>query len=457
MFLSAASIQLIFIVLTSCLCITLIFNLRDVFGFIREMCSDFRGGLWGWLLLFVAMIRIRGNSVSGSFILDNYAQLVLVLLSVIVIFISLLRNYSNLPRINSALFFLLVYSCTGLLSGVYSPKQLFSAYKALLLQLVFLEVLLLLSYYPLEKFAKKFIELTFVFYLILVMSYVTGAILYPSYALIFKPGMIMGMLKGIFIKSNPNTVGVVSGVLSLLAINRFFSFNKLKHKLLIVCFVNLFLFVLIVAQSRTCIVAFICSLMLMLFLRRKYFLLLIIIFLGLGVFSVQSFSGYKKELTQYYKRGQSDKTFQSWSGRKDAWLYSLKKFKESPVLGYGMGAGVRFGSVMKHTGSHLHSSYFEVLLDSGLLGFIPWLLGLFCIFKKIILDNLFLFSRFKEEAQELHVEMVVILTFFLIRSVAGTTFVTFDYTYMIYVCMIVYSYFLINSKKLLNKEVCSYE
>jgi len=195
--------------------------------------------------------------------------------------------------------------------------------------------------------------------------------------------------------------------------------------------------------------------MFLLFLKKKYLLLMFVVLIGLGLFSVQSFSGYKEGLVSYYKRGQTDKSFKSWSGRKGLWRQSLKKFKESPFLGYGKAAGVRYGAVIKRaTGSHLHNSYFEVLLNSGLLGFIPWLLGLFSLFKKILIDNLFVFGRLKKDMQVLYVEMVAILMFFLIRSLAGTTFVDFDYTYIIYICLIVFSYFLAQAKSQLGTERC---
>lgn len=105
-----------------------------------------------------------------------------------------------------------------------------------------------------------------------------------------------------------------------------------------------------------------------------------------------------------------------------------------------MAAGVRFGAVSKGLiGSHLHSSYFEVLLNSGLLGFIPWVVCLIIVSKKIVQKMLSPPRWFTEDAKIFHVEILTILIFSLIRSIAGTNFVYFDYIFMLYLGLVAYS------------------
>lgn len=65
------------------------------------------------------------------------------------------------------------------------------------------------------------------------------------------------------------------------------------------------------------------------------------------------------------------------AGRNLIWPYVIDKIKENPIVGYGRQAQIRIGlsyfaKVKFHdTFGHPHNAYLELLLDTGLLGFLP--------------------------------------------------------------------------------------
>lgn len=67
------------------------------------------------------------------------------------------------------------------------------------------------------------------------------------------------------------------------------------------------------------------------------------------------------------------------SGREEVWRIGWDLFKQRPFLGYGMGSSTELLNLasykfVRHQGLHFHSSYIMVLVETGLLGFVPFVL-----------------------------------------------------------------------------------
>jgi O-antigen ligase len=79
-------------------------------------------------------------------------------------------------------------------------------------------------------------------------------------------------------------------------------------------------------------------------------------------------------LAEFFRRGQSDELFASLSGRTNWWDLGFYYLQQRPVLGYGAYAGSRF-VVLSALGydltSSIHNAWLEILLGSGIVGFIP--------------------------------------------------------------------------------------
>jgi O-antigen ligase len=237
---------------------------------------------------------------------------------------------------------------------------------------------------------------------------------------------------------NANSLAVCAGVVALFALNRFIGRPVIRQKLLYGALFATNFATMLFAQSRTCVVAFMVALLIV-FSRKRFKYLLIGLFIAVPLIGIYDTTSFEEGMGKYFRRGQSERQFRSWSGRLTAWEYSWDKFKESPVLGYGMEAGVRFGAVSKELqGSHLHSSYFETLINSGLIGFIPWLVCLVIVAKGMIATFAFFPKWFDTTMRDYHTELTAIFVFLLVRTFAGTTFVRFDYLFMMYLALIGY-------------------
>jgi O-antigen ligase len=413
---------------------------------LRDGLSTFKPVYWAWVVLFLSILNF-GKIESENILVSNSFQLMLVPIAGIIIIFSFLRSFhASLANTNVAMLFFLIYGFSGIFSGVYSPFPAFSVYKASLVILASIATLPVVSYKPQISSVKNFYYFIISFYSLLLLFFIIGLIISPEQALRVKEGASFGMLQGFIIKVNPNMVGFISGVLSLAWFSRMLSCARHKERFLYLTLFAASTITLVVAQSRTCIAGFTVAFLVMLALQKKIAYLIIAIIM---VSSVLSVVALREDAVKYLKRGETEEQFQSWSGRLVAWKYSWEKFKEKPVLGYGMAAGVRFGAVSKGLeGSHLHSSYFEVLLNSGLIGFIPWVAALLLFTRAILWNAFFRPSWFPSELRDFHIEISAMLIFALVRSITGTTFVVFDYSLMLY--MAIASYSMLISKKFTN-------
>jgi len=70
------------------------------------------------------------------------------------------------------------------------------------------------------------------------------------------------------------------------------------------------------------------------------------------------------------ERGQNAGLNMNLTGRVSWWDFALRKWEERPLTGHGAHAGGRFASLaaMGQSSSHLHSTYMEALVGTGLIG-----------------------------------------------------------------------------------------
>lgn len=407
---------------------------------IRSITKEQKGPLLVWVLFFYGTLNFR-KIESESLIVSNISQLVAIALVVFcTFFLFLLRARSGSLKINLNCTLLLLYGVLGMVSSVYSPYPSFSTYKAFIVVLSIWLCIISFSYVPRYDLAKKFIGLCLFFWTSCVFSAILGAVISPELAFIYRPGMMFSMLSGWLIPANPNGLAMWAGVLALVSFNSFLTAGNPKKKLVSLSFFFVNLIVLIVAQSRTCFVGFWVGLLLLMVSYRKGFIYLLIIFMvGLPLIVGYGFVKIRDDVGTYIKRGQSKQQLEGGSGRLNAWQYSWGRFKESPILGYGFAAGVRFGAVIPgSTGSHLHSSYFEVLLNSGMIGFLPWISCLILTSKDILKRLLFRPRWFTPKLKNFHVGIAALWIFLLLRTTTGTMFVQFEPSFILYLAIILY-------------------
>ncbi len=420
------------------LIVGIIYNKTRLAKSIKDTLQGWKPVHWAWLVIFVAIINF-GKIESDNLALSNGIQLVLVPLAGSILLASFFGRVHSLGRIKFGLICLLLYAVFGVISGIYSPYPAFSIYKGSFMILPALAVLLAVSYEPEYFFVKKFIAIQYLFFVVLLLSFIIGGLIDPERAFSYKEDMLLKMLHGWIIKTNPNSLGFIAGIITLVGLNRLIAQREVKSKFFYFSLFITSLTVSILAQSRAVIAGIIACTFFCLMCHKRFLSICLLIVAGALIFVSQNLSCVNENIVKYYNRGQSAKQLDTWSGRLPAWKYSWKEFKKSPVLGYGMAAGVRFQEGRASSfGNHLHSSYFEVLVNSGLIGFVPWALCLLWVLKTITATFFFPPAWFKEKEKKMHIEIATLVLFSTIRSISGTTFVYVDHSFMLYSVIISY-------------------
>ena len=227
-------------------------------------------------------------------------------------------------------------------------------------------------------------------------------------------GLIGVQVQGVFPNVASNGVGDLGANLSILAINRLHSrtgsnARRAAYGLLLV----VSLITLILAQTRSAILALLigCVVILILSKRIGAIGLLFVVLAIVGTVAGDA-------LLTYFMRDQSTEMFLSLTGRTTWWEASWAKIVERPLLGYGAYAGARFAALASlgfNTTATVHNSYMEVLLGTGILGLIPFLMMLGGTW--IWLISALRRPLLREEEKELGLEAVGLLTMATVRSI----------------------------------------
>lgn len=143
------------------------------------------------------------------------------------------------------------------------------------------------------------------------------------------------------------------------------------------------LYVLIAAETRTSLMAFVVAGMVRYLLISRDPLRRIVVgtaaagMLGtLVLFNLYSSQSWAGDVLDYVKRGQDTQEFGSFTGRTAIWRHVTKKMWETPVLGHGYGV-TRF-TMGEPPGAgfqpmHCHNTMLEVFFSTGFVGLVPFL------------------------------------------------------------------------------------
>ena len=123
--------------------------------------------------------------------------------------------------------------------------------------------------------------------------------------------------------------------------------------------------------------------------------------------------------------------FYTFSGRRAVWSDGWGLFTESPVLGYGFQAD----RLLLHT--HMHNSIMHAMLQTGLLGTIPFILSI--VFAWLLLLKLIVRLRsLQAPDKHLVIQCAGILAFFTMRSFPESTGAFFGVDWLIIAVMLFY-------------------
>ncbi len=350
--------------------------------------AGFREGLWGfsWFAMFMSVTIFVGREFAAApAALDKSSviQLAWVSLAVALILVSFVRVRLWLGFASAPIVLFLAYGVIGFASSIFSPQPMFSLYKS---GLVVIDAILAAGMLSLALKYRNTNLVNFSLGLIVLAlgGALFGAILWPTEAFQPKPGVFGTMLYGTLPKLHPNELGMWAGIVTVVSLVRWYVATRLRGKWCWALMSIAAAVVVLLAQSRTSIAAILVSLTIIVpYLAKSraqaIFGSILVALIAVGVLGMIAviygegilFGG----VVNYLERGQGEGGLATFHDRMWAWMnIGWPLFVESPIVGHGFDAGVRFGSDV--TIGHLHNSYFQVLANSGLLGFLPWVAAL---------------------------------------------------------------------------------
>jgi len=327
-------------------------------------------------------------------------------------------------------------------SAIYSPEPLQSLWKAfeLLVLLMFASSLYARHISnPENNVVEVTNALLYLVFSLCLMS-LAGGFLAPEIAWrdFESAGFGVRSMSGVVPMINPNTLGQLGGIVALVGMFRLLiSAGTRIGKagdwfVLFVGFLTLLL-----AYSRTSLVAFILLFVLLLFLLRRYDLLLLAVPAVLLVWAL-----FLNDILEYMARGQDAEQFASMSGRTHMWEAALDAWYQSPLLGHGFYVGHK--DVQISNGKFLEtvdSTYVETLVNLGAVGF-----ALIAAFTFGVLHLAWqVFKKIRNKRRDMlptAIVLFIFVGFIVVRSFTASSFQVLHYNLIFLMVAIVALYIL---------------
>jgi O-antigen ligase len=204
----------------------------------------------------------------------------------------------------------------------------------------------------------------------LVASVYVGVVVFPEYAILQdyrdQTGVLGFSLQGVLPGLSANAVGTLGAMTGIVAFVRMLL--SPGSRLFWVPLLLISVLTMVMTQSRSPILAFVLAVGTVLVLNRRFGLLGM--FGGLTGVALLTQQYIQPVVYEFMKRGQNEQNLTSLTGRVTYWQASFEAIRERPLNGYGANIGGRYvlESALGETVSTVHSSFIEVLLDTGVVG-----------------------------------------------------------------------------------------
>ena len=404
-----------------------------------------------WLLVAVSQMRLVGgvDNAVESFNAGHSIEVVALLAASLLTALIVLKYGVSQSAFRLPLVLLMLYIIIGLFSMVWAPSVKIVAWKAA--QMLVFIILSVASVARLQRVSgfRTLIELIYVIATLIMISSAVAGLIAPDQAykqLYVGGGGLFGVvLYSVWPHMHPNTLGIYAAIMVVVAFRRFMDTDGASARMYYAGLLMLSLAVQFAAQSRGSIVALMAGLLVMALLwgkvRRVVAAVAVVATLA-GVYQLVASSDMDFSIVEdYIKRGQSDEQFASMSGRSGLWEIGKVMIADRPLFGHGFQTGARFGGEKygMPLGTNLHNSHFQVLVDSGFLGYFMWL-GFLLIGAKKIYKLVDKHSVRRNEEGRFRLELLVIVVMLLIRTTVGRAMAGLDLALMLYMAMLLFAY-----------------
>jgi len=136
--------------------------------------------------------------------------------------------------------------------------------------------------------------------------------------------------------------------------------------------------------------------------------------------------GVENDLANYLRRGSTNEQLQTMSGRTGLWKAGWHMFQASPMIGHGFQAGARMAGARFgiSPGTNMHNGHMEVLVDSGLLGYIAWIMFVVPTIWTTFMVLIRKYLPIKKETGRFHLEVSLVMFIIFFRTFLGQILVT---------------------------------
>ena len=320
---------------------------------------------------------------------DNIVRAAFLLLGALIIFLVGARyRFHFLKELQAgALGIFFVFALWGLASTLWSVEPAATLYKSseycTMLGLFALAAFLILSTF--RDLQSRLVALKSVFdwqwflLLLLIASVYVGMLIWPEYAILRgyrdQTGILGFSVQGALPGLSANSVGDVAGIIGVVALVRILEVPTSRRFYVPVFLIMLLTMVL--TQSRSPILAFLVAIGAVLIVSGR----LVLLAMSGTLLGALLLTKYTQLVFAFLERGQDEQGLTTLTGRVTWWKASLQAFQDNWLLGYGANAGGRYAlqSVLGEEVATVHSTWVEVILDTGIVGLILFLVGLLTV------------------------------------------------------------------------------
>lgn len=402
-----------------------------------------------WAAVFIGQgqMFVHEQSVTGITSLTSGAfyQLGWMVIGSALITWALLTVKLRIQDAGVALAGLAAYGFLGIASAAFSPAVSLSLYKAgqILMDAALVAVALSASI-RLER-PRSILNLTYFLLALVLASAALGGVLWPELAYKDVEGAFSGLLNGVYPRVHSNELGLLGAIMLVVGVRRASERGTGLLRIYWLCVTVLAGTVLFYAQARTSLASSMLAIaVLAVFIPRLRPLaalggaavISLLIWQWLGGLDLQV-KGTVVET--YLRRGASDEQIESLSGRLGLWMMGWEMFKDAPIFGHGMDAGVRYGGAAYGVplGTNMHSAHLQILANNGITGYLAWLVFVVTTVAGILTALLRTPGGVRSEEGRLRLEMLLVAFVIVFRTFLGHVLVTHHFSFLVFLALLV--------------------
>jgi len=323
-------------------------------------------------MAFVPLVWVQRSyqsAISGQLTVWDIIRIgVMGLLGLVILFLPITHQANIWEALLGGLYIpIVLFSSWNLMTVAWSVYPAWSLYRSV--EYFIAVVVFAVIAYSIKELREFASILNWVWFLnlLLLISVLISAVVAPSRAILRSYGVVGYGLEGVFPSIPVNGVGHISSILMLVALVRMLT-RRGNSSMYAMAFLLSFP-MLFISQTRSAILGAVVAGTFAVLGSRRYWQSGLLALLAL-IALLNMPTTISEEALDYMARGQNDAQIANLSGRADYWTLAFDYLEERPLTGYGAYAGGRFlvGHVFDENLGSTHSTYVDVLLDTGYVG-----------------------------------------------------------------------------------------